>query len=73
MDGIMGIGRKKPYSLAGEAGSRFWIQEWGYPPIGARCITESPIEEDGWAWQVLAGHDGNEFCVLRPPTTPTDH
>ncbi|GIJ35061.1 VOC family protein [Micromonospora sediminimaris] len=41
--------------------------------LGARCITDSVIEEDGWAWHVLADHDGNEFCVLRPPTTPTDH
>ncbi len=32
--GIMGIGRKTRYSLAGSAGSRFWIDEWGYPPIG---------------------------------------
>jgi hypothetical protein len=37
--------------------------------LGARCITESPIDEDGWAWHVLADHDGNEFCVLRPPDT----
>lgn len=27
--GIMGIGRNKRYSLAGEAGSRFWLAEWG--------------------------------------------
>jgi hypothetical protein len=32
--GIMGIGREKRYSLAGDAGSRFWIDEWGYPAIG---------------------------------------
>ncbi|MGN9907616.1 SMI1/KNR4 family protein [Phytohabitans sp. LJ34] len=34
VDGIMGIGRAKRYSLAGEAGSRFWIDEWAYPAIG---------------------------------------
>ncbi|MEV6816732.1 SMI1/KNR4 family protein [Micromonospora sp. NPDC051296] len=39
VDGIMGIGRKRTYSLAGEAGSRFWIQEWGYPPIGVYFAT----------------------------------
>ncbi len=32
--GIMGIGRKKNYSLCGDMGSRFWIEEWGYPDIG---------------------------------------
>jgi predicted enzyme related to lactoylglutathione lyase len=39
--------------------------------LGARRITESPIAEDGWAWHVLADPDGNEFCVLRPPASPT--
>ncbi|RKR86269.1 putative enzyme related to lactoylglutathione lyase [Micromonospora pisi] len=39
--------------------------------LGARCVTESPVEEDGWAWHVLADPDGNEFCVLRPPATAT--
>ncbi|WP_326556571.1 SMI1/KNR4 family protein [Micromonospora sp. NBC_01796] len=34
VSGIMGIGRQKDYSLAGSAGSRFWIDEWGYPAIG---------------------------------------
>ena len=34
VSGIMGIGREKPFSLAGSAGSRFWIDEWGYPTIG---------------------------------------
>lgn len=32
--GIHGIGRKKRSSLCGAAGSQFWIEEWGYPPIG---------------------------------------
>lgn len=32
--GIMGIGDQKPCSLAGEHGSRFWIDNWGYPTIG---------------------------------------
>ncbi|MBE1491384.1 VOC family protein [Plantactinospora soyae] len=39
--------------------------------LGARCRTGSPVEEDGWAWHVLADPDGNEFCVLRPPVTST--
>jgi len=32
--GIYSIGAEKPCSLCGEAGSRFWMDEWGYPPIG---------------------------------------
>ena len=34
--------------------------------LGARRLTDTPIEEDGWAWHVLADPDGNEFCVLQP-------
>jgi len=32
--GIMGIGRKKTYSLCGSLGSQFMIDEWGYPNTG---------------------------------------
>lgn len=32
--GIFSIGNNKPYSLCGELGSRFHIEEWGYPEIG---------------------------------------
>lgn len=32
--GIYSVGREKMYSLCGELGSRFWVDEWGYPPIG---------------------------------------
>lgn len=44
--GIMGIGREKPYSLCGEFGSPFMIEEWGYPDIGV-VICDCPS----------AGHD----------------
>ncbi|MCP1308545.1 SMI1/KNR4 family protein [Paenibacillus tyrfis] len=44
--GIMGIGREKPYSLCGELGSPFMIEEWGYPDIGV-VICDCPS----------AGHD----------------
>lgn len=37
--------------------------------IGAQLITSEPITEDGWSWHVLADPDGNEFCVLQPPST----
>ncbi|GAA3410594.1 SMI1/KNR4 family protein [Paenibacillus hodogayensis] len=32
--GIMGIDRDKRYSLCGDLGGKFMIEEWGYPDIG---------------------------------------
>jgi hypothetical protein len=32
--GIYSIGGEKPCSLCGGVGSRFWVEEWGYPDIG---------------------------------------
>ena len=32
--GLFSLGREKMYSLCGEHGSRFMIEEWGYPNIG---------------------------------------
>ncbi len=37
----MGIGRTRRYSLAGEAGSRFWIEERRYPAIA--CISRRAV------------------------------
>lgn len=34
LDGIMGIGRTRRYSLLGDAGQALWLKEWEYPPIG---------------------------------------
>ncbi|MBN2496867.1 MAG: SMI1/KNR4 family protein [Deltaproteobacteria bacterium] len=34
VNGIFSIGSAKPSSLCGELGSRFWVEEWGYPEIG---------------------------------------
>ncbi len=34
INGIHSIGFDKNYSLCGPFGSRFWIEEWGYPDIG---------------------------------------
>lgn len=44
--GIFGIGREKSYSLCGGFGSKFMIEEWGYPDIGV-AICDCPS----------AGHD----------------
>ena len=44
--GIMGIGRTKTYSLCGDLGSQFMINEWGYPNTGI-LICDCPS----------AGHD----------------
>jgi len=32
--GIFSVGSEKTCSLCGEFGSQFWVDEWGYPPIG---------------------------------------
>ncbi|PXX60865.1 SUKH superfamily protein [Nocardia tenerifensis] len=31
---LAAIGRTAAFSLGGEMGSRFWVEEWGYPDIG---------------------------------------
>lgn len=41
ISGIYGIGREKIYSLCGELGSQFMIDEWEYPPIGV-AICDTP-------------------------------
>jgi predicted enzyme related to lactoylglutathione lyase len=37
--------------------------------LGALLLTSEPVMEAGWRWHILADPDGNEFCVLQPPTT----
>lgn len=39
ISGIYSIGSARPNSLCGQFGSRFWIDEWGYPPIGSTSPT----------------------------------
>jgi hypothetical protein len=41
INGILGVDRDKSNSLCGETGSRFWIDEWGYPDIGV-AICDCP-------------------------------
>ncbi|WUR57896.1 SMI1/KNR4 family protein [Micromonospora chokoriensis] len=64
VDGIMGIGRDKLYSVAGEAGSRFWIEEWGYPPIGVYVATCPSAGHDMIAFDYRdSGPDGEPRVV----------
>ena len=39
IEGFLGIGRTKTYSIAGELGSRFMTEEWGYPNTGIYICT----------------------------------
>ena len=36
--------------------------------LGAKTVTDAPMVEHDWHWHVRADPDGNEFCVLQPPT-----
>ena len=60
--GIFGIGRTKDYSLCGELGSQFMLDEWGYPAIGV-CICDCPS----------AGHDliMLDYSTCGPQGEPT--
>jgi len=35
---------------------------------GGVVLTSEPVAEHGWRWQVLTDPDGNELCVLQPPS-----
>lgn len=64
VDGIMGIGRAKRCSLAGEVGSRFWIEEWGYPAIGVYFATCPSAGHDMIAFDYRdCGSDGEPRVV----------
>ncbi len=60
--GIAGIGRTKDYSLCGDLGSQFMLDEWGYPAIGV-CICSCPS----------AGHDMVmlDYSACGPQGEPT--
>lgn len=34
VESIYGVDYSKPHSLCGSRGSRFWMEEWGYPDVG---------------------------------------
>jgi catechol 2,3-dioxygenase-like lactoylglutathione lyase family enzyme len=39
---------------------------------GGVLITQEPMAEFGFRWQVLADPDGNELCVVEPPASYWD-
>jgi len=41
IEGLYAIGRTSKYSLGGEFGAKFMIEEWGYPPLGVG-IADTP-------------------------------
>lgn len=62
--GIMGIGRNKRYSLAGDAGYRLWLEEWEYPPIGVYFATCPSAGHDMIAFDYReCGPDGEPRVV----------
>ena len=64
ISGIMGIGREKEYSLCGELGSQFMIDEWEYPAIGvAICDCPSAGHDMVFLDYRECGKDG-EPCVV---------
>ncbi|WP_328293808.1 VOC family protein [Kineococcus sp. NBC_00420] len=36
---------------------------------GGVLLTSEAVVEHGWRWHVLADPDGNELCVLQPPSS----
>lgn len=72
--GIFSIGSTKRYALCGRAGSRFWIDEWGYPPIGVYfadcpsgghdmlCLNYQACGPDGEPWVVHVDQD-NDYTI----------
>lgn len=64
LDSILGIGRQK-YCLLGKFGSKFWLEEWEYPPIGiAFGETPSAGHEMFFFDYRLCGQEGEPSVVL---------
>ncbi len=61
---IAGIGRSKPYSICGELGTKFMIDEWDYPDIGvAICDCPSAGHELVFLDYRDCGSDGEPTVV----------
>ena len=62
--GIYAIGKSAHYSLAGPMNTQFWIDEWGYPPIGIYFADCPSAGHDMIALDYRAcGHDGEPSVV----------
>jgi len=63
--GILSIGKDKPSSLGGSFGSRFWMEECGYPDIGlAICDCPSAGHDMIFLDYRACGPDGDPQVVL---------
>lgn len=64
IEGIYGIGREKSYTLCGDMGTAFWLEEWEYPAIGiVICDTVSGGHDMVFLDYTECGRDG-EPCVV---------
>lgn len=64
IDGIMGISKVKNYGLCGSLGSRFMIEEWGYPSVGvAVCTCPSAGHDMIFLDYSGCGHEGEPAVV----------
>ena len=64
ISGIYGLDRKVEYSLCGGVGSRFMIEEWGYPPIGVYFANCPSAGHDMLCLDYRAVEAGGEPAVV---------
>src|SRR4029078_13680975 len=63
--GVCVIGRKKDSSLCGAQGSRFWLDEWGYPDIGVYFADCPSAGHDMLCLDYRAGGPDGETTVVK--------
>jgi len=61
---FMGIGRERECSLAGRSGSRFLVEEWGYPAIGVYFADCPSAGHDMIAFDYRGCGPDGEPCVV---------
>lgn len=62
--GLSAIGTSRDYSLCGDCGSQFWIDEWGYPPIGVYFADCPSAGHDMICLDYRACGPNGEPCVV---------